>query len=113
MADNNFPRIIERVLIEPRRSEFVLRPLHGVRQDRSAPLRDRTGSSEPSRAGKPPRADRVDTNSDRPKKHSTRRKTRQAISWVPEPISRQIDAKARDWKASRSKAGGMLIERGL
>jgi hypothetical protein len=37
----------------------------------------------------------------------------QLISWVEQPISSLVDEKARLWKVSRSKAGAMLIERGL
>jgi fibrillarin-like rRNA methylase len=72
-----------------------------------------TASGHASRPQMNARAESLDINSDRIRKHSTRRKTVQVTSWVGEPISNQIDRKAREWKTTRSNAAARLIERGL
>src|SRR5215212_3172550 len=69
------------------RSEFHLRPIFGVRQDRSGSHRDRTASSQAYHLTDAARADRLDKNSDRVQKQDDTRPTVQAIGWVERPVS--------------------------
>ena len=110
MADNKYPQFVTQTLKPPIRSEFELRPQNGVGQDRSAPARARTLLVQPSRATDARRAQPSDTNSDRLKKHSTRRQTVQAIGWVKQPISDEIDRIARHFGQTRSHTIATLLE---
>ena len=116
MADTKFPQNNQNnknSKEERTRSEF-LRKTHGdVVQDRSAPKRARAASSQASPLANPTRARGVSKNSDRVKKHSTSRKTVQAIAWLNRPISMLVDARAAEWHTTRSKALAKLIELGL
>ena len=95
------------------RSEFLRKPHGDVLQDRSASKRARAASMQASPLENPTRSRQVSKNSDRVKKHSTTRKTVQAIAWVSRPISMLIDAKAVEWHTTRSQAIVKLIELGL
>jgi hypothetical protein len=52
----------------------------------------------------------VDINSDRVKKHSTKRQTVQAIGWVKRPISDEIDRIAAHSDLKRSRTIATLLE---
>lgn len=84
-----------------------------VRQDRSAPTRERTASVQASRVTKQARAQTTNREVERVQNHSTSRQTVQAIGWVSRPISAQIDRRAGDLGITRSKSIAELIERGL
>jgi hypothetical protein len=87
---------------------------HGdVWQDRRVFQRARRASFQASPAPKSTGAHRLDTNSDRGKKHLPRRNTVQAVGWVERPISSLIDKKAEEWHLTRSKTIDRLIRMGL
>jgi hypothetical protein len=104
------PQSLKERLQNQTRSEFILRPQNGVGQDRSAPLRERTASPQASPVDIAPRARRVDINSDRVKKRSTKRQTVQAIGWVKRPISDEIDRIAAHSGLKRSRTIATLLE---
>jgi hypothetical protein len=110
MADNKFPQNNNKETVKLRQSEFLLRPLPGVRQDRSASHRERAASPQASPVGNARRARRLDKNSDRTKKHSTRRQTVQAIGWIGRPISEEINRIAKESGLSRSRTIATLLE---
>jgi len=113
MANTIIPQNNNKTLQNQTRSEFTLRPQNGVGQDRSASLRDRTPSPQASQGFDAPRARRLDKNSDRVKKHSTRRQTVQAIGWIPKPISLEIDRIAAHSGQTRSRTIATLLEEGV
>jgi len=87
---------------------------HGdVWQDRRVFQRARIASFQASPVPKSTGAHRLDTNSDRGKKHLPRRNTVQAVGWVERPISSLIDKKAEEWHLTRSKTIDRLIRMGL
>src|SRR3954453_3901909 len=113
MQSRRIPHLEEKRPRKEEESEFIERPHGEVWQDRSASMRARITSSQASHATAPARAHPLNINSDRRKKHSTTRKTDQAIGWVKRPISSLINEKARLWKVSRSQAIARLIEMGM
>jgi hypothetical protein len=110
MPITGYPQSLKERLQKQTRSEFLIRPLQGVRQDRSAPLRERTASPQASPVVGAARARKVDINSDRVKKHSTKRQTVQAIGWVKRPISDEINRIAAHTGESRSSTIATLLE---
>ena len=116
MADILFPQNTkENKTSKPKRtrSEFLQKTHGDVLQDRSASKRARAASMQASPLQSPTRSRQVSKNSDRVKKHSTTRKTVQAIAWLNRPISMLVDARAAEWHTTRSKALAKLIELGL
>src|SRR4051794_12602756 len=77
------------------RSEFRERPLYGVGQDNNAPGRVRVAFPQAVPPTRPPRNRPLSTNSDRPKKRSTKRRTVIAAGWIKRPISEEIDRIAK------------------
>jgi hypothetical protein len=110
MAYTNNPHLEEKRISKQERSEFVRRSLGDVRQDNSASLRERAALPQAAPITKVIRAHRVDTNSDRSKKHSTQRKTVQATTWLPKPIMSEIDRIAGCDGLTRSKTIATLLE---
>jgi hypothetical protein len=86
---------------------------HEVRQDGRAPGFRGVASFYASRAGKSARARELDKQNIRVKKRSTRRQTLQATTWLPRPISLQVDRTASDMHFTRSRATRHLVELGL
>src|SRR5919205_3986638 len=92
------------------RSEFHLRPIFGVRQDRSGSPRDRTASSQAYRFTDAARADRLDKNSDRVQKQDATRPTVPATGWVERPVSWEIDRIAEESGQTRSHTIATLLK---
>ena len=92
------------------RSEFHLRPIFGVRQDRSGSPRDRTASSQAYHIPDAARADRLDKNSDRVQKQDDTRPTVPATGWVERPVSWEIDRIAKESGQTRSHTIATLLE---
>ena len=55
----------------------------------------------------------MSTNSDRSKKHSTKRQTVSAVGWVGKPISEEIDRIAQSQGLTRSKVIATLLTEGV
>jgi hypothetical protein len=113
MATTKDPQNKKNNTTKTNRSEFLRKTYEDVWQDRIAKKRDRTASSQPSRANQSTRSQALGKNSDRLQKHPISRRTVNAIAWVEKPISVLIDNKAREWQVSRSRATARLIELGL
>ena len=92
------------------RSEFQLRPIFGVRQDRSGSHRDRTASSQAYHIADAARADRLDKNSDRVQKQDDTRTTVPATGWVERPVSWEIDRIAKESGQTRSHTIATLLK---
>src|SRR4051794_37364226 len=92
------------------RSEFKRRSEDEVRQDNNAPLRDRTGVFHAYSADKVTHSVTPSKNSDRAKKHSTKRQTEPITTWVRQPIRGDIDQIAREEGLTRSKVASTLLE---
>src|ERR1700731_905394 len=110
MANTTSPQLEENRLQKKERSGFILRPLQGVRQDRNARLRVRIASAQAYRAEKGTRSRPLNINSDRSKKHSTKRQTVPAMGWVERPVSSEIDRIAKEWGQTRSHTIATLLK---
>jgi len=107
---NGFPQVSGDILVNQERSEFQRRPLSGVRQDNSAPLRYRVASGQAYPPATIMRSQSERGDSDRSRKHSTRRRTVPATTWLKKPISSEIDRIAKDSGQTRSKTIAVLLE---
>jgi hypothetical protein len=103
------PQTLKERLQKQTRSEFKQRSLYEVRQDSNAPLRERAASAQAYPADMPARTRQLNKNSDRSKKHSTKRKTEPAMGWVERPISQEIDRIAKESGLSRSRTIATLL----
>jgi hypothetical protein len=92
------------------RSEFKKRPLYGVGQDNNAPERVRVAFPQAVPPVRPSRNRALDTNSDRPRKRSTKRRTVIAAGWIKRPVSEEIDRIAKGEGLTRSKVIATLLE---
>ena len=110
MADTKTPHIFNERPQNQQRSEFLLRPQNGVRQDRNAPLRERVTSAQAYRAEKGTRTRPMNKNSDRSQKHSTNRKTVAAMGWVERPVSDELDRIAKESGQTRSHTIATLLK---
>jgi hypothetical protein len=95
---------------EKEQSEFLGRSLGDVRRDNIAPSRGRVASPEPYRTRDSARTHLTGQNSDRSKKHSTKRQTVPAVGWIKKPISEDINRIAACDGLTRSKVIATLIE---
>src|SRR3954468_6126147 len=103
MQSKRNPQLEEERQVKQPRSELSKYAHGDVWQDRRAFQRARIASFQASPVSKATGAHRLDTNSDRGKKHLPRRNTVQAVGWVGRPISSLIDKKAEEWHLTRSK----------
>jgi hypothetical protein len=109
MANTTYPQLEESRLPKKVRSEFLKRSLRDVWQDNIAPQSGRAASPQAYRDDAGARTRPAGTNSDRSKKHSTRRRTVPAVGWVERPISQEIDRIAQCEGISRSKTVATLL----
>jgi hypothetical protein len=109
MAYTTDPHKEEERLPKQERSEFNRRSLGDVRQDNIASLRERIGLPQALRQQDMARTRQTSKNSDRSKKHSTKRQTVSAVGWVPKPISLEIDRIAGCDGLTRSKTIANLL----
>src|SRR6478672_8857700 len=91
MAYTQYPQSSENNQARQERSEFKRRSLGDVRQDNNAFARERMPSPQSYRSDQWARSHPLGINSDRSKKHSTKRRTVPAMGWVGRPISEEID----------------------
>src|ERR1700760_911209 len=91
-----FPQVSGDILVNQERSELKRRPLSGVRQDNSGPLRYRMPSGQPYPSQPPMRSRQERGDSDRSQKRSTRRQTVPLTTWLKKPIRGEIDRIAKD-----------------
>jgi hypothetical protein len=110
MADTNFPQYTKKTSQNQTRSEFLLRPLYGVRQDRSAPQRERAGSAQPYTVGKATVYTPLDKNSDRVKKQPTRAKSVPITARIEKPVKLEIDRIAKESGKTRSQTIATLLD---
>jgi hypothetical protein len=110
MAIKVSPQLEEERPQRPERSDFKRRSFYSVRQDNNAPRRLRVASGQALTLIKRGVTRRMDTNSDRGKKHSAKRRTVLAAGWVSHPISEEIDRIARDTGFTRSHIIAVLLE---
>jgi hypothetical protein len=109
MANTTYPHLEESRLPKKERSELFKRSLRDVRQDNIASLSGRAASSQAYQPETGARTRLARTNSDRSKKHSTRRQTVPAVGWVTRPISLEIDRIAQCEGITRSKTVATLL----
>jgi hypothetical protein len=109
MANTPNPQTKQTIPQREERSEFIRRSLRDVRQDNIAPRSGRAALSQAYRLVTAARTRRLMTNSDRSKKHSTRRRTVPAVGWVERPISSEIDRIAGCEGLTRSKIIATLL----
>jgi hypothetical protein len=103
------PQTLKERLQKQTRSEFKLRSLYEVRQDSEARSRLSAASAQASTLN-PGGVKRVmGINSDRVQKHSTKRRTVFAGSWIDKPVSQEIDRIARESGLSRSRTIATLL----
>jgi hypothetical protein len=110
MAIKDFPRLVEERPQRPERSGFKRRSPYSVRQDNNAPGRVSVASGQALTLAKGGVTRRLDTNPDRGKKRSTKRRTVLAAGWVSQPISEEIDRIAKDTGLTRSHTIAVLLE---
>jgi hypothetical protein len=110
MADNKLPQKLTKTTVKLTRSEFILRPLQGVRQDSNAHSRVSEASAQALTHPRGSVTRAVGINSDRLQKHSTNRKTVIAAGWVTRPISQEIDRIAKESGLTRSRTIATLLE---
>jgi hypothetical protein len=110
MAINKFPQNSKKTTQKQTRSEFLLRPLQGVGQDRSAPKRARAASPQPLTLRNGTVNSPLDKNSDRVQKNSIGRHTIMIGARVPKPIAQEVDRIAKETGKTRSQATAILLE---
>jgi len=110
MAANKFPQIQKKTTQKQTGSEFLLRPLQGVGQDRSAPKRARAGSAQPLRVRNGILKDRMDKNSDRLQKQPITGPKVLVAGFVPKPIAQEIDRITKESGKTRSQTIATLLE---
>jgi hypothetical protein len=104
------PQFSGDILVNQTRSELKRRQLGWVRQDNNAPQRVSIASGDAYPVKRVARSRQLKTNSDRAKKHSTKRQTVIAVGWIKKPISDEIDRIALDSGLSRSKTIATLLD---
>ena len=109
MADNKKPQNNAKRLQNQTRSEFLLRPLQGVRQDRSAPLRERAGSTQPYTLRKGSVYTPLGKNSDRVQNSATTGPSVIITARIAKPISEEIDHFVKESGITRSHMVAILL----
>src|SRR5690349_877641 len=110
MATKVSPQLAEESPQRPERSDIKRRSVYSVRQDNNAPGRVSVASDHALTLVKGGVTRRLDTNPDRGKKRSTKRRTVLAAGWVERPISEEIDRIAEDTGLTRSHTIAVLLE---
>jgi hypothetical protein len=110
MALKVSPQLAEESPQRPERPDFKRRSVYSVRQDNNAPGRVSIASGQALTLAKGGVTRRLDTNSDRGKKRSTKRRTVLAAGWVSHPISEEINRIAKDTGLTRSHTIAVLLE---
>jgi hypothetical protein len=104
------PQFSGDILVNQTRSDFQRRQIGWVRQDNNAPQRVSVALPQTYPVKKVARSHLVKTNSDRVKKHSTKRQTVIAAGWIKKPISEEINHIAADMSLTRSGTIATLLE---
>jgi hypothetical protein len=88
-------------------------PLQNGRQDRNAPERVWSASSQPLTVFAHRLTRGLDNKSKQVKKHSTKRQTVQIGTWVEEPIREEVDRMASDLGLTRSAMAAELLKQAV
>src|SRR4051794_4199227 len=110
MALKVSPQLAEESPQRPERPGIKGRSQNSVRQDNSAPKRARITSGQAYPVTNGTRSHRKNTNSDRSKKHSTKRLTEPITSWLEKPISAEVNRMAKQNGFTRSHQGAEFIK---
>lgn len=109
MANTNFPQYKKKTSQNQTRSEFLGRPLDGVRQDRSAPKRARAASGQPYTQRRGSVYTPLDKKSDRVKKHTTTGPTVPLTARIEKPVTLEIARIAKEMGKTRSQVVNLLL----
>src|SRR3954451_1777097 len=110
MQSIHFPQGSKKSREREGRSEFKRRSIGDVGQDNNASERVRIPLQQPYHSDQSARTQPLGINSDRSKKHSTKRRTLPAMGWVTRLISEEIDRIAGREGLTRSKTIKTLLE---